>query len=190
MLEEMWQGVKWALGLDAETLSVGQMALRAVLVYGAALVLVRLGEKRFIGKNTAFDVILGFILGSVLSRAITSTDAFFAILAAGLVLVTLHWLFAVVSFHSDRMGSLVKGHERTLVRDGEIQWEAMRSSHITEQDLLSALRRNAKLADVSRVRMACLERNGDISVLKEDQEPRIVEVDVKEGVQTVRIEWR
>lgn len=187
MLDALWQGLRSALGTDVDSLSVWQMALRAVLVYGAALVMVRLGEKRFLGKNTAFDVILGIILGSVVSRAVNSTDAILATLVAGFVLVGLHWLAAVIAFHSEHLGSLFKGHPRVLVRDGEILWDAMRKSHISERDLRSALRANARLDDLGEVETARLERSGEISVLTRDKPPRVVEVTVEEGVQTVRI---
>lgn len=189
MLDTVWSGVRWALGTDADSLATWQMALRAVLVYGAALAMVRLGEKRFLGKNTAFDVILGIILGSVVSRAVNSTDAILPTVVAGFVLVGLHWLAAVIAFHSDSLGSLFKGHPRILVEDGEIQWDAMRKSHMSERDLRAALRSNARLDDPGEVKIARLERSGEISVLKRDQAPRVVEVSVAEGVQTVRISF-
>jgi uncharacterized membrane protein YcaP (DUF421 family) len=62
------------LGVGSDSLNWYQVALRALIVYIAALIMVRVGEKRFLGKNTAFDVIIGIILGSVVSRAINSTD--------------------------------------------------------------------------------------------------------------------
>jgi uncharacterized membrane protein YcaP (DUF421 family) len=118
------------------------MLARAVVVYVATIFLVRLGEKRFLGKSTAFDVILGIILGSVVSRAINSRTEFFPTLAAGFFLVALHWTFAVIAFRSDRLRTLVKGRTRKLVDDGHIRWDEMRKSHISADDLLGALRLN------------------------------------------------
>ncbi len=154
------------LGLDADELNVMQMAARAVVVYVTALLMLRLGEKRFLGKNTAFDVILGIILGSVVSRAITGSTAFFPTLGAGLVLILLHWLFAVLAFHSDWFGTWIKGNARLLVKDGQIDWTAMRKSSISEKDLISALRSQANISTLDEVQEARLERSGDISVLK------------------------
>lgn len=154
------------LGLDADELTVLHMTVRAVVVYVVALLMLRLGEKRFLGKNTAFDVILGIILGSVVSRAITGSTPFFPTLGAGLVLILLHWLFAVLAFHSDWFGTWVKGNARLLVKDGQIDWTAMRKSSISEKDLMSALRSQANIATLDEVQEARLERSGDISVLK------------------------
>jgi uncharacterized membrane protein YcaP (DUF421 family) len=64
----------------------------------------------------------------------------------------------------------------------------MRSSHISKDDLLGALRLNGSTEDASRVESAWLERNGDISVLKQKRDPKVIEVKVEPGVQTIRIE--
>lgn len=190
MFDTLWQGVDSVLGLNAKNLSFLQSVMRTLVVYIAGLIMVRVGEKRFLGKNTAFDVLLGIILGSVVSRAITSSSGFFTILLAGFILVLLHWLFAVITFRSDELGDLLKGNARTLIIDGEIDWEAMRRSHISKDDLLGALRSNGKLHDPSDVKEARLERDGNISVIKRDSSPRILEIPVQDGVQTVRIELR
>ena len=44
------------------------------------------------------------------------------------------------------------------------------------------------LDNVDQVREAYKERNGEISVIKRDVAPQVIDVAVKEGVQTVRIE--
>lgn len=190
MIGEDWPLVGDLLGLGADSIAVWQMALRAVIVYLAAIVLVRLGEKRFLGKYAALDVILGFMLGSVLSSAITGSAPFFeTVLGGALVLVLMHWLFAVLSFRSDRFGNWVKGTERVLVRNGEIDWNSMQTSHISRNDLLAALRTNGRLDDVAEVKEARLERSGDISVLQGEREPRVIELAVQDGVQVVRVEF-
>lgn len=186
-MQDIGAFIEQILGLGVDNLNVWQMALRAVIVYVSALAMVRIGEKRFLGRNTAFDVILGIIFGSVVSRAITGSSPFFPTLAAGLVLVVIHWLFAVASFRSDWFGTFVKGHSRLLVEDGNILWDAMQKSHISEEDLMTSLRIQAGSDELGGVAEARLERSGDISVIKEHAQPRILEVDVAEGVQTVRI---
>ena len=175
-----------ALGLEADRLNIVQMALRSVIVYAVALAFVRLGDKRFLGKNTAFDVAVGIMFGSVMSRAITSAQDFLPIIVAGGVMLALHWAMAVVAFRSDVVGVLVKGSERRLVEDGEIRWDEMAGAHIGERDLLGALRQSG-VEDVGRVTSAYLERSGDVSVIERSDAPRVLDVQVVDGVQTVRI---
>ncbi len=190
MLQDVWEGLGRALGLGVETeqLGVGQMGLRALVIFAVGLAIVRLGDKRFLGRSTAFDALLAVILGSVLGRAINGTAPFFPTIVACLLLVALHWILAFMAFHFDRFGNLVKGKAVMLVSDGEIRWDGMRKSHITENDLGEALRINAQISDPGKVQTACLERSGDISVIPHDHAPRILEVKVEAGVQRVRIE--
>ncbi|MEJ7928622.1 YetF domain-containing protein [Ramlibacter sp. AN1015] len=158
------------LDLDQSALRWWHMLARAVVVYLFAIVLVRLGEKRFIGKSTAFDVLLAIMLGSVLSRAITGSSPFVPSLAASLGLVAMHFLLAAIAFRSHRFGGWIKGESRLLVSDGRILWDNMRKSHVSEGDLMLALRENGKTDDLARVRVARLERSGSISVLLRENE--------------------
>lgn len=187
-MEEIWKTISQVLGLDVGDLTLWHMAIRAAVVYVAAILMMRLGKKRFRGENTAFDLILGIILGSVVSRAITGQSPFFPTLGAAFVLVGLHWLFSWLSFHFDSFGTFVKGNHRTLIRGGEILWDEMQASHITENDLLGALRSEANVADPHLIEEARLERSGNISVIPKDSEPKVLEVAVAGGVQTLRIQ--
>jgi uncharacterized membrane protein YcaP (DUF421 family) len=74
-----------------------------------------------------------------------------------------------------------------LVRDGRIEEHVMRQTHMTEHDLWEDLR-GKSVSDLKQVREAHLERSGQLSVIKAKSEPKVVEVKVAEGVQTVRIE--
>ncbi len=167
MFQDVWAALSWALGLeqDNQDINVWRMSLRAVIVFVAAIAMIRLGDKRFMGRSTAFDVILGIIFGSVVSRAITGNAPFFPTLAAALVLVLMHWVLSAIAFRSPRFGTWVKGHERQIVRDGELQWEAMRHSHITEHDLHEAMGGKGHVPDVRAVQAAHVERNGEISII-------------------------
>ena len=162
-----------ALGLHetTETLSSGQMALRAVVVYGALLLLVRLGHRRFVGRSTAFDMVLAIVLGSVASRAVSGTAPFVPTLVASGVLVAVHWLVATAAFYSHGFGALVKGRPRELVRGGEVVEGNMRRSSITRHDLEEGLREHG-VAEVAEVASARLERSGDISVVRKGDDVR------------------
>src|SRR3954453_1049103 len=64
-----WLQLALGIGLDNQEMTFWQMALRAVIVFMVPLAMVRLGKKRFMGEATAFDVILGIMLGSIVSQA-------------------------------------------------------------------------------------------------------------------------
>lgn len=164
-MSEVWQAIELALGIGAQDLNVLQMTLRAVLVYPLALAMVRIGDKRFLGELAALDFLLAIVIGSIVSRAISGSAPFLPCLAAAFALVVLHRALAMVGYRSDRIGNLVKGRPRPLVRDGEVLWDQMRKASIGEEDLLGATRRTAGLASIEDVEQAILERNGQISVI-------------------------
>jgi uncharacterized membrane protein YcaP (DUF421 family) len=62
--------------------------------------------------------------------------------------------------HSD------KGNPHVIVRDGRLDWKAMRRNHISEHDLEEDLRLSAHINDIAEIGVARLERNGDISFIK------------------------
>lgn len=164
-MSEVWQAIEYGLGVGERDLSVLQMTLRAMLVYPLALAMVRLGDKRFLGELAALDFLLAIVIGSIVSRAISGSAPFLPSMVAGFSLVLLHRGLALVGFHFDTIGHLVKGRPRPLVLEGEIQWDQMRKASIGEEDLLEATRRGAGVSSIDDVEYAFLERNGRISVI-------------------------
>lgn len=156
--------VNLALGLDAQQLNIWQMGLRAAIIYIAALLMVRMvGDRRFIGKYAAIDVILTIIFGSTLSRAINGTSAFFETIFAGFVLVAMHWLFSAIAFHYSQYENKIKGHTKVLIEHNQLCRQTMKACHLTKEDLATALRTQCQIDELEQVERAYLERNGEIS---------------------------
>jgi uncharacterized membrane protein YcaP (DUF421 family) len=172
-----------------DQISFWQMGLRAALIYVAAIVMVRLGgDRRFVGKHAAIDVLLTVIMGSTLSRAINGPAPYFTSLVAVAVLVVLHIVFAVLSYHSRRFDKRLKARSQVLIESGEIHPKNLEDAYISGAELRAALRLRGKTEDPSQIQTARLENNGRISVIPKAQEPQIIKVKVEPGVQTVRIQ--
>lgn len=169
-MENIVSFLKSVFGIDANDLSVLQVMARCAAVYIIGIALVRVGKKRFIGKMSAFDTIIAIVLGSLLSRAATEKGLFIEILSGCFLLILMHRLFSFIAAKSDRFGILIKGHDRVVVQDGEILWDEMKKSNLSKHDLIQTLRLTANTSDVSKVKMARLERNGDISVIMKEGE--------------------
>lgn len=190
MLQSLWDHAQGALGLQLDIADVDalQMALRTAIVYVVTLAVVRIGASRVMGKASAVDDVVAIMLGSIMSRAINGSAPFFPTFASGAVLIGMHWLLTMLAYRTSWFGAIVKGERIRLIADGEVQRDGMRRSGVTERDLAQALRTTTGSEDPSTVRVAYLERSGDISVVPAREEPRVLDVAVKEGVQTVRIE--
>jgi uncharacterized membrane protein YcaP (DUF421 family) len=105
-MEAVFEWFRWLIGggQEYERLSAVQIAARTAAVYLVALVIIRIGKRRFMGNYSAFDILLGFIVGSVMARAITGAISVLDMVLIVIVLVSLHWLIATLSVYSDRWG--------------------------------------------------------------------------------------
>jgi uncharacterized membrane protein YcaP (DUF421 family) len=159
------------LGISSEPreLTFLQVAIRGVIIFVATLAMVRLGTKRSLAEKTAFDAVLVVIIGSMLSRAINGSAAFFPTLGSGFVLVLLHRLFGLTAYYSHAFGILLKGKPVVLLQNGRLQRKNMLWNHITEHDFEEDMRLEAKTEDLSRIKVARIERSGDISFIKTEQ---------------------
>ncbi|HEX8568908.1 MAG TPA: YetF domain-containing protein [Caulobacteraceae bacterium] len=162
---EVFELLHALIGKHGQDITWWQMSLRAVVIFLFGLVLVRAAGKRVFGKWTAIDIVLSIVIGSNLSRALTNNAPFEQTLIATAVLVALHSVMIGAAVRWPALGHLLKGRGVPIVKDGAPDEQAMRRHGIGEQDLEEALR-DAGLEDASKVRVAYLERNGDISVVK------------------------
>lgn len=188
-MEDLWQRfvMFWSQGSEGTPVEIGLAVLRAALLYVCMLALIRLSSRRFLGKGSAFDVIVAIMLGSIMSDSVDLSNPFFGTLAAGSAILALHWLFAALAYHTSWFGPLIKGGRRLLVRDGVAQDQALRSASITRRDLEQTLREQLGHADVAKIKTAYLERDGSISIIPRREGPKVIDVDVADGVQTIRI---
>ena len=157
--------VALGLGQEATALTLAQVSLRGVIVFIATLAIIRCGDRRFLSQKTAFDAVLGFILASMLARAVNGTAAFVPTLGGGFVLVMLHRALAYWSRRSHGFGSLIKGRSDVLIRDGVLDEALASLNRLSVHDILEDLRLHGNVQDIGDVSMAVFERNGHISVV-------------------------
>jgi uncharacterized membrane protein YcaP (DUF421 family) len=189
-MASLFAGLEHAFGLHAEPkdFTMQQVILRAAVTYLVGLAILRLGRNRFLARDSAFDVVLAFILGSVLSRAINGTSPFLLSLAASALLVGIHQLFAWLSYRSQRFEQLIDGVPDPVVTEGRIIESTSRRHLLSEANIRTALRNKAQTDDLSRIEVARVEVNGEISFIPRHPPPRVVEIRVEDGVQVVRLE--
>jgi uncharacterized membrane protein YcaP (DUF421 family) len=153
------------LGQDAAHLTFLQISLRGAVVFAAAVMMIRCGDRRFLSQKTAFDAVLGFILASMLARAVNGTAAFFPTLGGGFVVVLLHRVLASWSRRSHVVGYLIKGRSDVLIRDGQLDEAIAVRNRLSQRDVMEDLRLHGNVPNVADVALAVFERNGQISVV-------------------------
>jgi uncharacterized membrane protein YcaP (DUF421 family) len=167
-----WNFVGSALGIGVEPkdLSFVQISLRGILVMIAALIMIRLGSKRSLAQKTVYDAVLIVVLASVLARAINGSAPLWSTLGGGFVIVGLHRLLGTMACRYHRLGIIIKGQPEVLVHDGQIEWKTMYRNHVSKHDLEEDLRLSAETEDLDKIRIARVERSGDISFIKRNGE--------------------
>ena len=171
-MAQLVAAVNTLLGLhrDAAALSTSQIALRGVIVFVTTLATVRVADRRFLSQKTAFDAVLGFILASMLARAVNGNASFFPTIAGGFVLVALHRLMAHAAYRSHAFGDVIKGRRETLIRDGVLDVARASRDRLSQHDLLEDLRLNGNVDSIGDVALGVYERNGQVSVVRKRNE--------------------
>lgn len=167
-MTELFQSVDAVFGFtatEAKELSSLQVCLRAALVFLILIAYFRFAKKRFLGQATGLDAILFIVIGSIASRAVSGTAPFLSSMAGSLTLIGMHWLLSYFSKDSNTLGALIKGRTTLLVRNGEVDREALAAAHMSDADLTEDLRLKG-VSGLSEIREARLERNGKLSVIR------------------------
>lgn len=156
------------LGFDNSTVEAHQMAVRAAVVFFIALIYVRTGGLRMLGRQSAFDSLTALMLGAILGKAVISHDSFLGTLLAAFVIMILHRLMAWLTFKSSWAGSILKGKSILLFQDNKPVFKNLSRVHITENDLQETVRKNLNVDDMSHVKEIYMDRSGELSVIKHD----------------------
>jgi uncharacterized membrane protein YcaP (DUF421 family) len=151
---------------DSHTITAVQMLTRAILLFFAALVLLRLSGPRTFGGSTAFDLVVKIMLGSVMSRAVAASSPFGGTLLACAAFVLLHRGLAWASCRYGWVDKLVKGQVFVLAQEGRVDEAQLRALNLNELDLQEGLHESGNLTDVAQTEAVYLERDGTISVIK------------------------
>jgi len=142
--------------------------IRAVLGYCVLLLTVRVLIRRPGGQLTLFEFVIIFLIGGVaiaatVGRDHSVTNCGTAILAIGLMHRLVAWLKEV----SPRFGAIIDGTPLVLIKDGEWQLETMQGMKVDPEDVMAAARLKM-VRSIFEVRYAILERNGTISIIKQE----------------------
>ncbi|CAG8863493.1 hypothetical protein PS627_00431 [Pseudomonas fluorescens] len=145
--------------------------LRAAAMYVALMFLFRVAGRRSLADLTTFDFVLLLIIGEATQQALLGDD--FSFTNAVLVISTLIVLdvgLSLAKLNSLRVARLVDGHATVVVENGEFLRGRMRRSRLTEDDILESARANQGVLEVSQIKYAIVERNGKISIIRQEDD--------------------
>jgi len=147
-----------------------ELVLRGSLVYWLLFSIFRFVLRRDVGAVGIADILLLVIVADAAQNAMSGG---YDTIAEGAILVCTivgwNWLLDVLSWRFALVRRFASPTRLTLVRDGVMQLRNMRREYITREELEEKLREQgiSKLADV---KVAYLEGDGQISVIKREKE--------------------
>jgi uncharacterized membrane protein YcaP (DUF421 family) len=145
--------------------TLGDIIARTSIIYAFLLVGFRLSGKRQMGQMTVFDFVVILIVANGVQNAMIGQDTS---LVGGLVsagtLFSLNYVVNELRCRSRFVARWVGGVPTTLIESGTYLHRNMLLEHITEEEIMMALREHG-IGEVSGVEKAVLETDGTISVL-------------------------
>jgi len=143
-----------------------EFVLRAVVVYVAILVMVRMSGKRTVGQFTPFDMVLLVLLGTAVQNSLIGEDVS---LVGGLILaatlIALNYLVGWITARSALADRVVEGVPVVLAKAGQRFDQVLKRQLVNAADFDEALR-DAGCTQISDVWLALLETNGQITIIK------------------------
>ena len=146
------------------TTGVGELILRALIVYFFLFTLVRMGGKKQIGELAPFDFVVLLILSETVNGALIGEEKSVTggLISAASLIAIVH-VVNYITWRSKKAERLFEGVPKVLVRHGRVNQEVMAKERVTQSELVEALRREGHTS-LEKVRFAVLENNGTITV--------------------------
>lgn len=152
----------------ALTMDPAELVIRGTAVYWLLFLLLRFVLRRDVGSIGVADVLLIVLLADASQNAMAGD---YESVGDGAVLVSTiaawNWAIDAVSFHVPAIRRLLEAQPIALVRDGKLLSRNMRKEFITRDEIMAALHKEG-LERLDQVKVATMESDGEISVIKRD----------------------
>ena len=148
------------------------LIVRTVLIYLCVLFAMQLMGKRQLGELQPEELVSTILISNLASISIESEEVpVTASLIPLFLIAALELLGSILSFQSQKFFNLMSGRPKTVILDGQIDQNALRTLRLTTADLMEALR-GKDVFDPRDVSYAVVETNGSLSVaLRPEREP-------------------
>jgi uncharacterized membrane protein YcaP (DUF421 family) len=157
------------------------IAVRATIIYFFVLFVIRILGKREIGNVTAFDFLVGLMLGEIVDEAIYGDVTMVKAIVAISVIALLHMANSWACYRSKLIDKILAASPTVLVEDGKIKPDALASERINEDELWMELRMQS-VEQLDEVKKATLEPTGKVSVLKQEWAKQLQKKDLEQAL--------
>ncbi len=135
----------------------------ACAYYAILVTVMRLAGKRLAGQTTTFDLVI-LITISVVLQTTTLREGILNALVFIATVFGAHQLLAAVCVRSSRIRNIVRGRPRPLIRNTQVDFNALAMEGLSYEELLAGLRKLG-YSSPEGIRIATLEETGHISAI-------------------------
>ncbi len=141
--------------------------LRSLILVSVAVMTFRLMGKRQVGQLQPFELVIAIMIADLAATPMESLDTpLWRGVAPMLSLIILHQLITLLSLKSQRLRAFFSGRPTVVIRNGRIDYQALKKLCFNLNDLLEELRTGGVLTP-SEVGTAILETSGKLSVFQD-----------------------
>jgi uncharacterized membrane protein YcaP (DUF421 family) len=143
-----------------------EMVIRAAVIYLVVLIFIRLSGRRTLAELTVFDFVLLLIISETTEPAMVGEDFSLTntiVLVATLILADI--VLALVKQKWNRVEKWFSGVPMVLVDNGKVLEDRLARSRVEQSDILEAARRLRGLENLSQIKYAVLEKDGEITII-------------------------
>ncbi len=154
--------------------------VRTIILYLLIIAGIRLMGKRQVGELEPSELVLALIIADL--AAVPMQDFGIPLLSGVIPILTLlaiTMIISVLSMKSVKFRALLCGRPSIIVENGKLKQAEMKKNRFTVDELMEELRMKG-VTDISTVKYAILETNGQVSVLpfSEQKPPVAKDMDV------------
>ncbi|MBM6886210.1 DUF421 domain-containing protein [Pseudoflavonifractor phocaeensis] len=139
--------------------------LRTIILYAFIIIGIRLMGKRQVGELEPSELVLALLIADL--AAVPMQDFGIPLLTGLIPILTLLCLtmaLSVLTMRSVRFRAVLCGRPSVIVENGKLRQSEMKKNRFTLDELMEELRMQG-ITDLSTVKYAILETNGQLSVL-------------------------
>lgn len=146
---------------------IGEVILRGTLIYFLLFFVLRFFLNRQAGAVGIPDLLVVVLVVEATTDALGRNESVTE--AAILILTVMFWSYGLqwLAYHFPRLEFIISSSRVKLMENGKMLRRNMRKELVTEDELMALLRTQG-VDDPSKVKLACLESSGDISVVTRD----------------------
>lgn len=159
--------------------------IKTILLYILIIIAYRIMGKKEVGQLSIIDLIVSILIAELAAISIEQYDSSILVSVVPMIsLVIIEILFSYFSMKSTTWRKIIDGNPIVIIKQGKINFEAMKKIRYNLDDLIGQLREQG-ISNIEKVNYAVLENNGKLSIFSNDTEyplPIIMDGEIDKNV--------